>query len=791
MEVARHSTSRSTTPRPRSPFNEDSADSFLPPSSSSSLVPPLSTAPISQSIGSDTTQEQKDPIDALRGPTQPFFMATSHHQTPPPPLPLPSLVLGGLSRDVGDPVWSGGQASRGGEEWQRVEGGESRGRERERIHSEVNLQQLVFSLESKVHSLTETVRELSRRLHYFEQASLERDRQLDHLHRTVIYQQQQSPPSAGAISGGGTHYFAPRPSTDSTTYYDLPTPPPTSNLHEFTFMEQARTTPSGSHRRTASTPSATIQRSDSFHHPQLAYATSSASSSAAIAAEQFYYPQSSETPPSRTYPSTPQRQSSISPSEPLYSRRINPHHVASPVPLVGGGGTPFVGRRPTMSHGRTLSASTTSSNLTGDGGGSWAFPSPSSPSTTTTSRSSAELFRSSSMDSGSSASIASFESLSLVGAGTGAGAGEGVGSLGGTMMMNTVVRPLREDGYNYRGLLENDSDIDEDIFVRRVFLQNDQQCSLFLQQRVKTTCTMEKKQRLLESVAKYLFDLSTSKFGNFLVSRCIESADAGIVQLYSQRFVGHFLQLSLDPFGCHVVQKLLDRCDGSTKEQVINELSPFPNTLLQKPSLHVWNRLLSQPNPPEFYQRLAEMGKTTWSRIVMEEGGSLLVQHMLEDWNSEVHGSIVARELLEGLEEVAMTACGSFVLVAFIDRNFLPFRTRVMELASKLAIDTFGANILERVLKLSKVSSELLSQFIQEITSTREDEEQPPLLLTIASHASGSNLISHLISSSIAPYPDKSKLVRCIAKNSQRLVDEGGIHAAKLLTLIGGGGGQG
>jgi hypothetical protein len=67
--------------------------------------------------------------------------------------------------------------------------------------------------------------------------------------------------------------------------------------------------------------------------------------------------------------------------------------------------------------------------------------------------------------------------------------------------------------------------------------------------------------------------------------------------------------------------------------------------------------------------------------------------------------------------------------------------------------------------------------------------EEGPLLLTIAAHASGSNLLSHLISGSTAPYPDKAKLVRCIAANSQRLIDEGGIHAAKLLSLIGSGGG--
>lgn len=58
--------------------------------------------------------------------------------------------------------------------------------------------------------------------------------------------------------------------------------------------------------------------------------------------------------------------------------------------------------------------------------------------------------------------------------------------------------------------------IGEQVFIRRIYLQNDQQCSLFLQQRVKTT-SPERKRRLLEAVGDHLIELSTSKFGNSLL----------------------------------------------------------------------------------------------------------------------------------------------------------------------------------------------------------------------------------------------------------------------------------
>jgi hypothetical protein len=52
------------------------------------------------------------------------------------------------------------------------------------------------------------------------------------------------------------------------------------------------------------------------------------------------------------------------------------------------------------------------------------------------------------------------------------------------------------------------------------------------------------------------------------------------------------------------------------------------------------------------------MGKGTWADVVKDEGGSLIVQHVLEDWG-EAHTSCVAREVLARIEEVAETACGS------------------------------------------------------------------------------------------------------------------------------------
>lgn len=89
-----------------------------------------------------------------------------------------------------------------------------------------------------------------------------------------------------------------------------------------------------------------------------------------------------------------------------------------------------------------------------------------------------------------------------------------------------------------------------------------------------------------------------------------------------------------------------------------HRLISHSETLTQKAALHVWNRLLTTPNPPRFYEQLVATGKGLWVEVAKDEGGSLVIQRICEDW-SEAHTSSMAREIFDGLEQVATCSCGS------------------------------------------------------------------------------------------------------------------------------------
>ena len=86
---------------------------------------------------------------------------------------------------------------------------------------------------------------------------------------------------------------------------------------------------------------------------------------------------------------------------------------------------------------------------------------------------------------------------------------------------------------------------------------NDQQASIFLQQKLKVG-TPEQKYEIVEAIVAQAYPLMVNRFGNFLVQRCFEHGTPEQVIKIAEAIRGNTLNLSMDPFGCHVVQKAFD-----------------------------------------------------------------------------------------------------------------------------------------------------------------------------------------------------------------------------------------
>jgi hypothetical protein len=116
---------------------------------------------------------------------------------------------------------------------------------------------------------------------------------------------------------------------------------------------------------------------------------------------------------------------------------------------------------------------------------------------------------------------------------------------------------------------------------------------------------------------------------------------------------GHILELTCEPFGCHVVQKALDNVNESIRATLVSELFIcIPETITHKYACHVWQKVFEikweSNTPPPIMKHVHQSLEGKWSQIALDETGSLVIQNIFENLteNDKVNHLIVLRRIL-------------------------------------------------------------------------------------------------------------------------------------------------
>jgi len=163
---------------------------------------------------------------------------------------------------------------------------------------------------------------------------------------------------------------------------------------------------------------------------------------------------------------------------------------------------------------------------------------------------------------------------------------------------------------------------------------NDQQASIFLQQKLKVG-TIEQKYEIVEAIVAQAYPLMVNRFGNFLVQRCFEHGTPEQVIAIANAIRGNTLNLSMDAFGCHVVQKAFDSVPEDYKAIMVHELlRRIPETVIHRYACHVWQKLFElrwSDSPPQIMKYVNEALRGMWHEVALGETGSLVVQNIFEN----------------------------------------------------------------------------------------------------------------------------------------------------------------
>ncbi|KAJ6000102.1 Armadillo-like helical [Penicillium waksmanii] len=294
---------------------------------------------------------------------------------------------------------------------------------------------------------------------------------------------------------------------------------------------------------------------------------------------------------------------------------------------------------------------------------------------------------------------------------------------------HTYISPL--EPLNYRRLLDKNVSCDWKYIVDKIVCSNDQQASIFLQQKLKVGTT-EQKYDIIEAIASQAYPLMVNRFGNFLIQRCFEHGTSEQVVSIANAIRGNTLTLSMDPFGCHVIQKAFDCVPEENKALMVHELlRRIPETVIHRYACHVWQKLF----------------ELRWSSSPPSNHGqrSLVVQNIFENCVEEEKRPAI-EEVLVKIDVLSHGQFGNWCIQHICEHGAPLDKSRatdhVLHCAVDYSMDQFASKIVEKCLKIG--GSDFLDHYLSRVCTGRTNRPRMPLI-DIAGDQYGNYLIQWIL----------------------------------------------
>ncbi|KAL2863458.1 Pumilio-family RNA binding repeat-containing protein [Aspergillus lucknowensis] len=312
--------------------------------------------------------------------------------------------------------------------------------------------------------------------------------------------------------------------------------------------------------------------------------------------------------------------------------------------------------------------------------------------------------------------------------------------------IQTYISPL--EPLNYRRLLDKNVSCDWKYIVDKIVCNNDQQASIFLQQKLKVGTT-EQKFDIIDAIIQQAYSLMVNRFGNFLVQRCFEHGTPEQIVAIANAIKGNTLSLSMDPFGCHVVQKAFDCVPEEHKAVMVHELlRRIPETVIHRYACHVWQKLFElrwSGEPPQIMAKVNEALRGMWHEVALGETGSLVVQNIFENCVEDEKRPAI-EEVLAKIDILAHGQFGNWCIQHICEHGAPHDKSRAIEhillWAVDYSMDQFASKIVEKCLKIG--GPDFLDRYLSRVCTGRTDRPRMPLI-DIAGDQYGNYLIQWIL----------------------------------------------
>ncbi|KAF9912101.1 hypothetical protein EC991_001047 [Linnemannia zychae] len=274
---------------------------------------------------------------------------------------------------------------------------------------------------------------------------------------------------------------------------------------------------------------------------------------------------------------------------------------------------------------------------------------------------------------------------------------------------------------NYRRHGEKPAHLDYQMCVDRILQATDQQASIHLQQKLKTS-PPDQKLQIIDAILISAYPLMSNRFGNFLIQRCFEFGSPQQIDALAQAMRGNILTLACDPFGCHVVQKALDNVEEDCKARIVTEMfRRIRETIVHRYACHVWQKVFEirwTDAPPAVMTYVNSAVAGRWAGVAVDETGSLVVQNIFENC-AEHDKRPVLNEILQSVTTIAKGQWGNWVIQHILEHGSPADRAtvtqKILEDAVSLSLDQYASKVVEKTLRMAAT---VTSSVVVSATST-------------------------------------------------------------------------
>ncbi|SPO39640.1 uncharacterized protein PSFLO_05121 [Pseudozyma flocculosa] len=297
-----------------------------------------------------------------------------------------------------------------------------------------------------------------------------------------------------------------------------------------------------------------------------------------------------------------------------------------------------------------------------------------------------------------------------------------------------------------------------------------QEASIVLQQQLKSG-TADAKRSVVGLVKSCILALSHDRHGNFLVQRAL-GVDADL----AWSLKGHFVELAMSQFGCHVVQRVLDG-EERVKMAVVEELlsSRLEESLTSRHSVHVWQKVLEidwthASFRSTIFAVMNRQMKGKWAKTARQETGSIICQNIFESADADEKSDCL-QEVLAEAEECASNQWGVWVVQHIIEHGSDPEKKAALEgllrSAVKLTLSQYGQKAIMSGLKSGDRT--FVDKYVETLCETHPSGSsgtgsRRSALVDVALAPQGLQIVTQLLTS-VSPEM-REKIIATVRKNS-------------------------